>query len=65
MAPASNRYRILVLVGLSDVLIGLVLALVGRSQDNPVLTVVGVALALGGAAVATLFTIAGNRPTEL
>ena len=45
MAPATPRYGFLVLVGLSDLVIGLVLAGVGWAQDNGTLTLVGVALA--------------------
>ncbi len=57
--------KLFILIGISDVVIGLVLAGVGWSQGNTVLQIVGGLLALGGVAVATVFTLRKDRPTEI
>jgi hypothetical protein len=48
-----------------DLLGGVVLAVIGVSQDLPELTVVGVLLLLAGAAVATYVLVQKNRPQAL
>jgi hypothetical protein len=62
---ASQNSLVLGLVGASDVLIGIVLAVVGVAQDNVVLQVVGAALLVSGAGVVGWVTWVRNRPETL
>lgn len=62
---ASQNSLVLGLVGASDVLIGIVLAVVGVAQDNLVLQIVGAALLVSGAGVVAWATWVRNRPQSL
>ena len=61
MPPA----KIVGLVALSDLVVGLVLALVGVSTDNLVLQIVGAALLLTGGAAMAFVVWSRNRPQAL
>lgn len=57
--------KVFMIAAASDLVLGIVLAAVGLSQDEPVLTIVGVALALVGTAVTSWLIVRGSRPTQL
>ena len=57
--------KVFMLAAASDLLLGIVLAAVGLNQDEPVLTIVGVALAVSGTAVTSWLIVRANRPTQL
>ena len=57
--------KIIGLVALSDLLIGLALALVGVSTDNLVLQIVGAALLLTGGLALAFVVWSRNRPQAL
>jgi hypothetical protein len=64
--PSKQRLqRVFMFAAASDLLLGIVLAAVGLNQDEPVLTVVGVALALSGTAVTSWLIVRGSRPEQL
>ncbi len=65
MAEQPAAGNLMILIGLSDVVIGVVLAGLGLAQDNTGLLVVGCVLAVAGLGVATLFALRKDRPVQL
>lgn len=66
-SPSSKAQlnKVFMIAAASDLVLGIVLAAVGLNQDEPALTIVGVALALVGTAVTSWLIVRGSRPTQL
>jgi len=57
--------RVFLISAATDILAGLVLAVLGLDKDEQVLTIVGVALAIGGTAVLSWLIVRTSRPELL
>jgi len=64
-AAKAQLNKVFMIAAASDLVLGLVLAAVGLTQDEPVLTILGVAMALAGTAVTSWLIVRGSRPTQL
>ena len=62
--PAQSA-KILGLVALGDLVVGVVLSVLGLSQDNQVLAIVGVVLLISGGGMLALVTLLRNKPEAL
>lgn len=64
---ASTRQlnKVFLFAAATDVLTGLVLAALGLSMEEEVLTIIGVALALAGTAVTSWLIVRASRPEQL
>jgi hypothetical protein len=57
--------KVFLFAAASDILTGLVLAAIGLSMEEEVLTIIGVALAIGGTAVLAWLIVRTSRPEQL
>jgi len=66
-ATSSSKQlnRVFLISAATDILAGLVLAVLGLDKDEQVLTIVGVALAIGGTAVLSWLIVRTSRPELL
>jgi hypothetical protein len=62
--PPSTT-RVLGLVAMSDLLVGLVLSIVGLSQDRQVFSIAGVVLLISGGGMLTWVALRRNQPERL
>lgn len=64
-APRSQLFKVLGLVAVTDLLTGIVLSVIGVSQDIQTMAIVGVLLLLSGGGVLAYVSWQRNKPTAL
>ena len=64
-APSSQLYKVLGIAAVIDLLTGVVLSVIGVSQDRQALAIVGVVLLLFGGGMLAFATWQRNKPTAL
>ena len=64
-APRSQLFKVLGLAAAADLLAGLVLSVIGVSQDIQAMAIVGLVLLLSGGGMLAYVTWQRNRPTAL
>ena len=65
MTDQARLNKVFMLAAAMDLLLGLVLVGVGLAEDEPVLVVIGAALAVTGTAVTSWLIVRSSRPTQL
>jgi len=65
VAPRSQLFKVLGLAALIDLLAGIVLSVIGVSQDIQAMAIVGVLLLLSGGGMLAWVAWQRNRPTAL